>query len=177
MEFYNKYFGKNGYKSEICFVSTHHSRTVSNIYHWVKFTEESGLKDGKYKINYIDVNIDTLVSNNSDIIESIHFKEDGYFSFIKIINDKINPPLNGEIMLLKFDYDLLKYLSYKTYEKTVILDIMHHNKQKYISITPTGNDMVIYNKELKIKDYFKITRLDVGQIRRYLKIKKLKIKQ
>lgn len=177
MEIYNKYFIKNKpYNSEICFVNVKHSKTVSNSYHWVKFSKESGLKDSKYKIDHININTDKLVNDNKDILKSVHYKQDGYFSFIKIIDDKINPQLNGNIMLFKFDYGILKYFSYETYEKTVILDIRYYNKQKYISITPTKNDMVVYIKDLKINDYVKIPKLDVGLIRRYLKIKKLNIK-
>jgi len=107
--FYNQYLrpSKNEYSSKIAFIQTTKG-IISKKLFYVKFVDSK--KDGfyydnnGYLFNILKIKQDSIKKSHNLIVDVSPIVN--YFSYIKVIEDKQNPQLEGSIMIFKFGYTL-----------------------------------------------------------------------
>ena len=175
MDIYHKYIKvpMGGiYESEISFVESFDDfdkNFLSRDEYWVQFKNEYEKLTGFYQIN-ISVNNffgklkeDFLKKYNDKInnIECAH----RHYAYVKIINDKENPQLNGQIMLFRYGRkinNMLTAAQSDVFNKSFLLRItMVQNFQNFDKCKFSENNYYIRDINLNVQNIPSLKRLDL----------------
>lgn len=175
MEIYNSHIiplTTNGYESEISFVESFddfNKNFLQRDEFWVEFKNEYNKLNGFYQIN-IPVN-NFFGKAKSDFLEKykdkIHNIECAHrhYAYVKIINDKVNPHLNGKIMLFRYGrriHEMLLAYPNTTFSRTFLLKIkMTSGFQNFDDCKFSTNNYYVRDINLNIRNIPSLKRLDL----------------
>lgn len=193
MERYNKYLGiiPNGgcYDSEIAFVESFDDFDKNFLYrdeHWVEFNDSFKRHTGFYQIDigvsnfYGKVKDDFLKKCDGKVVNitSAH----RHYVYVKIIDDKVNSQLNGQIMLFMYGrkiYDIIQSNKGKTFSRSFMLKVKM--TQQFLNFDEchfTTNNYYIRDLNLNIQNIPSLRKLDIlKDIERRFKLDKIVKKQ
>ena len=188
MNFYNKYIRKDAfnlslyrkeYIADIAFVEIDGQSIVKRVETYIKFNKSLHIPNSYYFYKYLGLSekVD-FISKNSDIIQDI-LQSFRYYSYIKIINDKNNPDLNGKILPFYFGFKINDIIDNN-------IELLHKNVFRIVVSTVgtflnfdkchfTDVEYSVEDKALSLKNKFLKKQFDTVQFRRKLKLKKLKL--
>lgn len=177
MEIYNHYINtalNNGryseYKSEISFIKLDNNSIQIYDLFFIRFYDNVKFKDNFFKKS------DTLQklfwanhkNNTTPNIDNKYIKSlqpsTQHYSFIKVINDKQNPHLNGKILILKYGRKLLDILK-SNFSKNVYLNIASvqlggNNYFNWDKCQFSDIDCDLYDENLNISDFINFKEFD-----------------
>lgn len=181
---YNQYLRpahpKAEYTAKIAFIQTTKGIIAKRLF-YVKFVDES--KNGLYydNNNYLH----NLLGSTSLIFEKSHnmikdiLPSINYFSYIKVIEDKQNPQLEGSIMIFKFGHIINRIFG--TCNQNEIYKNVFHVSMKlsggypnYDSSCFTDEDMTISDNTLDLESEIFYKTINIIAEERKEKLKKIK---
>lgn len=174
MEMYNKYIIpiKDFYESEIAFVESFDDFNKNFLYrdeYWIKFKNEYSKLTGFY---HMDILANSFFGKTKeeflrqyddkiDLVECAH----RHYAYVKIINDQLNPQLNGQIMLFRYGrriYDKLNQYKSKTFNRTFILKVkITAGFQNFDDCHFSKNDYYVRDINLNIQNIPSLKKLDL----------------
>ena len=192
MEIYNSYIKPptgGSYESEIAFVQSFDDFDKNFLYrdeYWVEFKNEYSKLTGYYQID-IGVNSffgklkDDFLKKYNDKVSDIHSAH-RHYAYIKIIDDKFNPQLNGQIMIFKYGrtiYDKLNADKSKTFGKSFIIKVrLVSGYPNYDGCNFTTNGYSVRDLNLNIQNIPSLKKLDILRgVERRFKLDKILKKQ
>lgn len=196
MLIYNKYINKSfknkPYETEVCFVNINEGINGDNDniliqdLAYIQFNDNK--LDGLYKLpNDLMINIKrgkknkiNFVESNEDLIHKISLVT-YYFIYVKVIDDKINPHLNGKFLILKLTSGLFRTISvtentpklYNNTFKLIVKPLTDMEYPHYDHSYYTDKKMSVDNFNLSLKKTLKFKHFDPIQLRRKLKLDKI----
>lgn len=175
MEIYNKHFiplTTNGYESEIAFIESFddfNKNFLQRDEFWIEFKDEYRKLNGFYQMN-IPVN-NFFGKAKTDFLErykdKIHNVECAHrhYAYIKIINDKHNPHLNGNTMLFRYGrkiHEMLLAYPNTTFSRTFLLRIrMVSGFQNFDGCNFTLNNYYVKDVNLNVRNIPNLRKLDL----------------
>lgn len=196
MEYYNLYINKNkNYVSEIAFVNANPA-IISRALYYVEFVK--GGKTGRYLDNndylkklYWDIRKTLGSFTLPEDIEQEYLKRTSgfirniqpsvsFFSYIKILEDKQNPQLEGQIMLFKYGrkikFIMEEYLVNNTqnFDKTFEIVVrLSSGFPNYDKCHFTDKDINIFDKTLNLDSDISFKMINILSIQRKEKLRKI----
>ena len=191
MEFYNRYIKPElGYTSEIAFVNT---SVVSKRLFYVTFLNEKKHKSGNFLDNnnylhnlYLSVRQYQKFSDASRLFlersNNLITKVETvirYYSYIKVLDDKQNPQLENQIMILQFGNsikDKLKDFAYKTpfFDKTFKMIVgLVGTYPNYDKCYFTDKNMIITDNNLNLESELHFKTLNIKALERKEKLQQI----
>ena len=189
---YNKYLNPNlkeTYVSEIVFIKDSQFPIATYKIFYVKFVEHLSTKTGYYtdNNNYLnklywdhrnseDDTNQFLLNRSSNLITGIQ-PSTTYYSYVKVIKDKKNPQLEGQIMIFKFGEKIhQKIVSAKNINNIFKLKIVVDSTYGYHSydesnFTNTELNIIVENLDITSEIFFK--QINIKAIEREEKLKNL----
>jgi hypothetical protein len=191
---YNQYLRPNiseEYVSEIAFINTNNPILSYKLF-YVDFNKNINKKSGFFIDNndylrkiYIEITKDTNESRESIILRSSNNiltniqPASKNFSYVKIINDIKNPQLNDQIMIFSFGQRIFNVITEylrneKYFNNTFKIKIQYRQGfLNYDNSFFTKNELTLTNLDLDLKNEIFFKQINVKQIEREEKLKKL----
>jgi hypothetical protein len=169
MEIYNHYIHTHlirtdsVYKSEIGFIKLKYDSVLKYDLYFITFHhgKEHRFKDGVYKSSEILNNLYWENRKNPNFMNRYIEKlqpSTQYYSFVKVINDKQYPILNGQILILKYGKQIFDNLDFS---KTLYLNIdmvQGYNNWGKSNVSNIYCDL--YDENLNISDFINFKEFD-----------------
>ncbi|MFW6225834.1 MAG: hypothetical protein ACOC3V_02645 [bacterium] len=196
MILYNQYINKSWkekpYVSEVCFVNINEgiNGDNDNIYicdlSYLEFHNHklNGLYELPYnlmkKLKRNKENKLNFIENNKDIITKLNFVT-YYFVYVKVIDDKINPHLNGKFLIFKMNSNLFRSITItehvaKMYNNVFKLIVKPNHQLPFPDYSDsyyTDKEISIDNFELSVKKEIKFKHFDPLSFKRGIKLNKI----
>lgn len=189
---YQYYFKNNRfdepYESEIAFINTNNGTIKCIDIAYIEYTKNNKTAYGYFKSDdftkqqyYISKNSSKNQTEQHKRISKIQIST-WYFSYIKVIKDKQNPQLEGEILLFKFGRSLAgvigEYLisnNHQEIKNTLKLEINYkHGVPNFTESFMIDEELYLRDDTLCIDDEIKFKHFNTLNMDRKEKLKKLK---
>jgi len=183
MEFYNKYLRNSSetYISKIIFINNldYKKSIISKELFYITFNKSC--KDGFFidKNNYLHnlTNSYRLGKNLNELsegyINNIQ-RAYNYYSYIKVIDDRQNPQLNGKLMLFKYSRSIyFKIINLNEIEFKYIFNLVIKDKYGFNDFSES-NFTTSYKKEIMEFDIEKHLSFEIFNIKKITRTDKLK---
>lgn len=198
-ESYNKYISPyltpfpkkldTRYESKIAFVTTPYGAVVYKKLFYVEFGNLNEKSDffydkNDYLIGIIESvrfsnNNSTYLEKSNNYISSVQATPH-YYSYVKIIEDKQNPQLVGNVMILKFGRQIKAMIENSSYPSQNPFSFVFNIKVKLRNGFPTYEDshfindyMNIYDNNLNLESELYFKTIDVTSFERKEKLQKI----
>ena len=186
MKLYNKYLTlPNGgiYSSEICFIQSFDDidkNFLNRIEHWVVFNDKYKKYNGFYS-GYLNIffgkNKEKFLNDNKNMVKDIT-SSSRYYTYIKIINDYMNPHLNGQTMLFRYGRKIDSIITndkHKIFTKSFLINMkLASGFNDFDGCSFSDNDYYIQDYSLNIRNIHPLPNLNIiNVIDRSNKLKKI----